>query len=341
MSTCSNGHQSATIDFCDVCGLPMAGGAAPVVAPPAQTCPHCGAPRPAAALFCEACGYDYTTGALPTTDLAEALGLARSEPDQIAEPGSETSAGAAWDSSHERSTGSEPIAQPGSDRVGAARFDGPDRPSAPSFDPSSGSAASRPASDSSRSAGPIELDLPADPPRKPWADLDLSVVASNAAAPIPTAEAGSTPVAVTGPSLRTSPPWVAEVWIDPDWYAAQSPPEPLPTVGPPRVFRLTSPALIGRRSTSRHLTPQIDCGHDVGCSRRQAELTEQAGQWYLSDLDSANGTFVAPAGRDLPTQSISARLPVGPDDRIYLGAWTRIVIRPALPGEVDQDNLNI
>jgi hypothetical protein len=141
-------------------------------------------------------------------------------------------------------------------------------------------------------------------------------------------------------SSPNRPLWVAEVWIDPDWYAAQAPPDPLPAVGLPRVFRLTSPALIGRRSTSRRSAPQIDCGQDSGCSRRQAELTELAGQWHLTDLDSANGTFVAPAGGDLPTQPIGGRRPVGPDDRIYLGAWTRIVVRPALPGEVDPDNLS-
>ncbi|MDR1077864.1 MAG: FHA domain-containing protein [Propionibacteriaceae bacterium] len=308
MSTCPSGHRSATIDFCDVCGLPLAaaGAVAPPVAPPSQNCPHCGAPRPPAALFCEACGYDYTTGALPTTDLAEALGLARSETE-------------AADATGLGEVALEPA------------------------DPASGGSVSGSAA-AVAATGPTELDLPDDPPStppsRPWADLDLSAAAPSAASLPAAPEAEATAPTQAGPPTRADQPWVVEVWIDPAWYAAQAPPDPLPAVGPPRVLPLTSPALIGRRSTSRQLNPQIDCGHDVGCSRRQAELTQQAGQWYLTDLDSANGTFVAPADHDLPTQSISARAAVGPDDRIYLGAWTRLVIRPALPGEVDQDNLN-
>jgi hypothetical protein len=93
--------------------------------------------------------------------------------------------------------------------------------------------------------------------------------------------------------------------------------------------------LVGRRSTSQNVRPDVDCGTDTGCSRRQAELTLQSGQWYVSDLDSANGTFVAPAGAPLPTEPITNRVAVGPDDRIYVGAWTRIVVRPALAGEVE------
>ena len=55
----------------------------------------------------------------------------------------------------------------------------------------------------------------------------------------------------------------------------------------------------------------------------------------MEDLDSANGTFVAPASAPLPEDPI----PVGPkhelapDDRVYLGAWTRIVIRQATDDE--------
>jgi hypothetical protein len=53
------------------------------------------------------------------------------------------------------------------------------------------------------------------------------------------------------------------------------------------------------------------------------------------DLDSANGTFVAPASAGLPERPIQAKVAVGPDDRIYVGAWTRIVVRPAAAGEIE------
>ena len=84
MATCPSGHQSASDDFCDVCGVLI--GAAPSLAPdgapaeaawtgtgtaagpgvnvsgaglvPDEPCPRCGVPR--AGQFCESCGYDFT-----------------------------------------------------------------------------------------------------------------------------------------------------------------------------------------------------------------------------------------------------------------------------------------
>lgn len=50
MPTCTEGHDSAAEDYCDVCGAPMA---------PAQevkACPACEAP--VTGRFCEACGHD-------------------------------------------------------------------------------------------------------------------------------------------------------------------------------------------------------------------------------------------------------------------------------------------
>jgi hypothetical protein len=75
MATCPSGHESASDDFCDICGIRIG---APAIAetvvaagavglgsdvPPtsAEACPRCGISR--AGQFCEACGYDYTTGA--------------------------------------------------------------------------------------------------------------------------------------------------------------------------------------------------------------------------------------------------------------------------------------
>ena len=82
-SVCPAGHSSSADDYCDVCVLPIgeqpaaAAPADPVVEEVAQqpaadpaadastTCPNCQAVNPANALFCEACGYDFTTGSLP------------------------------------------------------------------------------------------------------------------------------------------------------------------------------------------------------------------------------------------------------------------------------------
>jgi len=70
MAVCPNGHDSASDDFCDTCGMriggspPPASGAPPAAwpdpaasAPAAEPCPRCGTPRNGQ--FCEACGYNF------------------------------------------------------------------------------------------------------------------------------------------------------------------------------------------------------------------------------------------------------------------------------------------
>jgi hypothetical protein len=70
--TCPNGHASATDDYCDECGTKMGGApptlAIPVPAPAATgtPCPNCGTPRAGGTRFCEDCGYDHSTGKVPT-----------------------------------------------------------------------------------------------------------------------------------------------------------------------------------------------------------------------------------------------------------------------------------
>lgn len=260
---CPNGHESASTDWCDVCGeamgpapaaspTPAASGnpldsldlpsapdgapvpAAPVAAPVAeappsgaeesggQECPNCHAISKPEALFCETCGYDFTTGSMPRR-------------------------------------------------------------------------------------GP------------------------SAGEPVP---AGGIPENV---SATLDPPWVAEIWIDPAWYASQASPDPLPSAGPPVVIPLHHRSLlIGRTSTSRDIHPDIECGADNGVSRRHAELTTDGTRWWIDDLQSSNGTYVGDAVGGIPTESIrpGAKREVDADDRIYVGSWTRIVLRPAMDGEV-------
>jgi FHA domain/zinc-ribbon domain len=243
---CPQGHDSQATDYCDVCGaaMPPAGSqagdttvvptldpdAAPpadeVVAPPAATgqeCPNCGTANAPDALFCEACGYDFTTGTMP------------------------------------------------------------------------------------RTGGPATTDP---------------------------AEESSVPGNISPPLDDT---WVAELWIDPQWYAEQSSPDPLPSAGPPTVVPLRNTSLlVGRESRSRGIHPDVDCGADNGVSRRHAQLTTDGTRWWVEDLGSANGTFVAGAVDPLPKKALdpSQKREVGPDDRIYVGSWTRLVIRKAAPGEV-------
>ncbi len=247
-ATCPNGHESAATDYCDTCGAPMvasgsgnaasgAGNAASASADPAgavaapapgaaaSVCPNCGAPSAPDVLFCEACGYDFTTGAMP------------------------------------------------------------------------------------RSA---------------------------AASGAPTASPGASAGTGTGVPPAIPLEWVAEVWVDPQWYADQEAVDPCPSPGLPVVVPLTvSSALIGRVSTSRNIHPDIDCATDSAVSRRHAQLTTDGTRWFVEDLQSSNGTFVGPASGPLPSDPI----PVGPKtelkdgDRLYVGAWTRIVVRRATDEE--------
>ncbi len=250
-STCPNGHQSASSDYCDTCGVPITPGpsggtgaeggqsapgttgsgsesgqagvpTAPDVPAP-QTCASCGVENSPTALFCEACGYDFTTGTMP------------------------------------RPPDSAPVPEP----------------------------------------------------------------------------AGTT---AKPESLATSIPleWVAELWVDPDWYAAQESNDQCPSPGLPVVVPLTKQSvLVGRPSVSRNITPDVDCSSDSGVSRRQAQLTTDGQRWWVEDLQSSNGTYVGPASGPLPSDPVppGQRRELDEDDRVYLGTWTRLVVRRATPEE--------
>ncbi|MGW1342578.1 FHA domain-containing protein [Kribbella sp. NPDC002412] len=231
--SCPSGHPSVSTDYCDVCGLPIGAGAtpaaasvpapavaapAPPAAPATQTCPNCSESATADALFCESCGYDFTTGTMP----------------------------------------------------------------------------------------------------RPASSLDLGTPA-----PVP-------------PAPAETPDWVVERWVDPDWYAVQQSDDPCPSPGLPVVIPLTEKSvLIGRPSRSRNINPEIDCGDDTGVSRRQAQLSTDGTRWWVEDLQSSNGTYVAPAAGPLPEDPIvpGQRRELNPDDRVYVGAWTRLVVRKATPEE--------
>jgi hypothetical protein len=227
-ATCPQGHTSETDDFCDVCGEPI--NAAPAASPPSampaapanslsidppaaappQACPNCGDENPHDALFCESCGYDFTTGQIPAAAT-------------------------------------------------------PDPPSAPAT------------------------------------------------------------------------AWIAELWVDPDWFAAQEVAGSSPTSGAPTIipFRGTK-ALIGRNARSRNANPQIDCSADGSVSHTHAELTLDHERWFVEDLGSTNGTFVGMPGDPLPDTPIPprSRQELADGARIYVGAWCRIQIRKASAGEI-------
>jgi pSer/pThr/pTyr-binding forkhead associated (FHA) protein len=126
------------------------------------------------------------------------------------------------------------------------------------------------------------------------------------------------------------------VGADRDYHArmqAQSEPDaepiPFPAFCPERRFSLSSgQALVGRRSRTRGIEPEIDLSGppaDPAVSHAHALLiTQPDGTWAIVDLESANGTFVGdatdPIEPNVPT-------PLRDGDTVYVGAWTSLTLR--------------
>lgn len=288
MMTCPNGHASQATDYCDTCGEPLApapaqapaasaaSGAASSAAAGPSACPHCGAPAAPGALFCENCGYDFTTGTEAAPFVSPASQSLLSVPGSALPPGAPAGEG----ESGELAGPAEAAAEP------------------PAADP----AAADPAAHEGEPRGGTDA----------------------APSPVPPAQV---------PARR----WVAEIWVDPEWYAEQQPEDPIPSAGAPNLVVLSeSGALVGRASRSRGIDPQIECGSDNGVSRRHCQLSTDGFRWWVEDLGSANGTFLSAVGEPLPLRPITPgeRVEVEEGMRLFLGGWTRIVLRPALAGEV-------
>ncbi|WP_202566313.1 FHA domain-containing protein [Agreia sp. COWG] len=275
---------------------PTATTASAVVGSEPVTCPNCSFPNLPDALFCENCGYDFTTGSLPEPE-PQGYGA----PSVLASPAAVPDAPAVV-----------PLVAP----VSALDIDAKD------------------VGEHAAESDPGYAEAPA---------IEGQPVVEPAGAASPEARAESGPpaeVSASGalaPDLEGDDAWVAEVWIDPEWYAAQKSDEPLPSGGLPDIVVLKqSSVLVGRTSVSRDIHPQIDCGIDSGVSRRQCQLNTDGQRWWVEDLQSSNGTYVGAAGDELPSVPIQPgqRREVHDGDRIFVGAWTRLVIRKALPGEV-------
>lgn len=370
---CPEGHLSESLDYCDTCGAPM--GAAPSGASggagaaresvlqgrsdgdgamaqepsdrdrrtgaAAQICPHCGAANVADALFCEACGYDFTTGTPPmgSEPAAEDESSEEADADESAE-GQEPVEGQAPVEGEEPVADEEPVEgeEPsGDDATHAAEpKDEPeenpieldaDREPEPDVEPQPG-------------ADP-QPDVKPQPDAERQADTEPEREPPIPGEPAPETEEAPVPPAQrrprhTPPSRALAQAWVVELWVDPDWYAVQQTAETIPSPGVPDIVLLTrSSGLVGRPSGSLGARPDVDAGIDSAVSRRHAQLTSDGRRWWIEDLGSSNGTFVGTVGEPLPSTPITPgqRVELDRDDRIYVGAWTRLVLRPATDSE--------
>jgi hypothetical protein len=287
MPTCPNGHDSASTDFCDVCGMRMDGAAPPAsssssapsadvaFAPAAPTggepCPQCGAAR--TGQFCEVCGFNFASGTAPA---AAAYGSA----------GPGTAAPAAGDTGQAAAgPGAGPGSGPGSDG-GAAR-----------------PAGAGPGADGAASPGTAGV---------------TGTAAGSSAEAVPDAAAGWTAVVTADRVYYDSV--IAEG--GPDAASIE-----FPGYCPERRFRLTGREMrIGRRSVSRGLEPEIDLTGppaDPGVSHLHAVLiAEPDGTWAVLDPGSANGTVVNSG--EIVT---GVRVPLHDGDRVCVGAWTVLTMQ--------------
>jgi hypothetical protein len=295
MAVCPNGHDSASEDFCDVCGMRITStpgsthgpgttgsssamgmpGTGPVP-PPAivgEPCPRCGTAR--SGQFCEACGYNFN-----------APQPSWSPPPPPGPPRPPGSSQPPWSP-----------APPAPPPVSSPR----PLPSAPPA-PSARSVPSAPSVPSVPTAPPVG-SVPSVPPTR----------------------------AVPGSSYAV---WTVVVSSDRDYYERvrmASGPDwaevPFPAYAAERRFPLVGNQMrIGRRSVSRGLDPEIDLTGppaDPGISRLHAVLIATPdGSWAVLDPGSANGTLVN--GNEIPTGN---QVPLHDGDRINLGAWTAITVR--------------
>lgn len=419
--TCPEGHQSEATDYCDTCGTPIAAGAVstggltsgdlpsggavpPSVAgsvldlDPAEhvatvTCPHCGGVNVADALFCESCGYDFTTGTPPLGDEPEPAVDEPDEPEVEPEPEVEVEVEVGQRESDESDTdeavddepntdealddqsddeldADEAVDEPDADQAvddepdaDGPEADGPDADKADTDEPDADApeadkpeeseaedadeASAEPDVAAQQAGGPGEQDAETEQDGEvdEVHETDIGEDAEEAEQPAPVVpappQAPEAPAAHarprhTPPSRALSDAWVVEVWIDPDWYAVQQTEEAVPSPGVPDIVVVRrNVVLVGRPSGSLAVRPDVDAGADSAVSRRHAQLTSDGRRWWIEDLGSSNGTFIGVVGEPLPTRPITPgqRVEIDRDDRIYVGAWTRLVIRQATASE--------
>jgi serine/threonine protein kinase len=165
------------------------------------------------------------------------------------------------------------------------------------------------------------------PPRPPVAEGTAPVKVAVADSP------GTPPTSSTASRAAT---WMAVASADRAYYdsvwAADIPAEEIvsfPEGSPERRFPLTgTEILIGRRSTTRGIYPDIDLTAppggpptDAGVSREHAKLVATPDGWSIIDLGTENGTLVN--GLDI---TVGRPVALRDGDRINLGMWTVITI---------------
>lgn len=300
--TCPHGHSSTDPGYCTVCGTTMAGPLPPPDSAPTTTFSHVTPFSPRAdfatlsTMSCPHCS-------APLDESSRFCEVCGYDP----ETGSLPEAPAVVPAPDEPSPYPPAPASP----FGS----GPSSPSSSSLSSSPLSSASAPASSSPPGGYPSP---PGGPPLRPQA------AGPWASAPVAPGAAGS--------GTPSAPVIVAVITADRPYYESHYVSEvAFPLGAPARTIELPpGPIHIGRRSRSRGTDPAIDLAgppEDSAVSHTHASLLPRPdGSWELVDHGSTNGTYVNESPEPLPANQPRR---VGPGDRIYVGAWTRITLEPA------------
>ena len=133
------------------------------------------------------------------------------------------------------------------------------------------------------------------------------------------------PVAPAPTPTPTPAGWTVVVAVDPSLREAGSP-DPPAGFGP-FMIQLDKPvSMIGRRSDSRAIFPEIPLNYDDAVSHRHALLQRgDDGTLVLRDIGASNGTRLN--GKDVEPMLDT---PLKDGDEITLGHWTRITVKAVL-----------
>jgi hypothetical protein len=345
MAVCPNGHDSASDDFCDVCGMRIGSNQARPMSPasqpaPGESCPRCGTIR--IGQFCEACGFNFGTPGYTS---------ARASFSPVGSPPRPTFTPINPDPEPELApppVPQAPVPQAPAAQAPAAQAPAAQAPAPPVSEPSSPSRPSR-ASGGGRHSAPrpaYQPDPPApsyqssapSPPAPSYQSSAPSPPAPSYQSSAPSPPAPSYQSSAPGPAAASSFPypqatWTAAVGADRGYYEqvqAVTGPEgadvTFPSYYAERRFQLLGTQMrIGRRSVSRGLAPEIDLTGppaDPGISRLHAVLIAGPdGNWAVLDPGSANGTLLN--GTEI---TIGTPVPLHDGDRINLGAWTSVTV---------------
>ncbi|MFF4100486.1 FHA domain-containing protein [Streptomyces sp. NPDC001903] len=350
MPTCPNGHQSASDDWCEVCGHRMAAAAGAPAAPSygygyppttgeptaqAELCPQCRTPREAMAPFCEECRYNFLTrSATSYTPLApqgadagasggNAAGA--TPPPPPPPPAPQVPASAPFSQDHFEYQGSRP-----------SRVNRPAEPLQREDD----WLLPPPAHEQQQAQGLQQPQYPQQPP-PPLREYQQPEYQQQ---PPQQHEYQQAPQAQQQQQHRPQQPfppqstgaWSATIGPDRSYFMAmmqRSGPEAaglnLPAYSPEQHLPLSGGQItIGRRRASTGESPDIDLSvppEDPGVSHQHAVLVQQPDlSWAVVDQNSTNGTTIN--GGEEPIQPY-VPVPLTDGDRVHVGAWTTITIR--------------